>query len=94
MSVRWTSIPGLPPLLACLGLLALWELAARAFQISGLPPAHEALRQLPSILGDLERDIGECEVARAALGLERLTQPLDGNHGDSLSPLFAGRGLG
>ncbi len=54
MSVRWTSIPGLPPLLACLGLLALWELAARAFQISGLPPAHEALRQLPSILGDRE----------------------------------------
>jgi ABC-type nitrate/sulfonate/bicarbonate transport system permease component len=54
MSGRWSSVPGLPPLLACLGLLALWEFAARAFQISGLPPAHEALRQLPSILGDPE----------------------------------------
>jgi NitT/TauT family transport system permease protein len=54
MSARWSSPPGLPPLLACLGLLALWEFAARAFQISGLPPAHEALRQLPAILGDRE----------------------------------------
>ena len=54
MSARWASIPGLPPLLACLGLLAVWELAARVFQISGLPPAHEALRQLPAILGDRE----------------------------------------
>jgi NitT/TauT family transport system permease protein len=54
MSARWSSPPGLPPLLACLGLLALWELAARVFQISGLPPAHEALRQLPAILGDRE----------------------------------------
>ena len=45
---------GLPPLLACLGLLVLWEVAARAFDISGLPPAHEALRALPAILGDPE----------------------------------------
>jgi NitT/TauT family transport system permease protein len=54
MTARWSAIPGLPPLLACLGLLALWELAARAFHISGLPPAHEALRQVPVILGDRE----------------------------------------
>ena len=54
MTPRLTAIPGLPPLLACLGLLALWELAARVFQIGGLPPAHEALRQLPAILGDRE----------------------------------------
>ena len=39
MTPRLTAVPGLPPLLACLGLLALWELAARIFQISGLPPA-------------------------------------------------------
>jgi NitT/TauT family transport system permease protein len=54
MTERWSAIPGLPPLLACFGLLALWELAAYAFHISGLPPAHVALRQLPAILGDRE----------------------------------------
>ena len=54
MTARWSAIPGLPPLLACFGLLALWELAAYAFHIRGLPPAHEALRQLPTILGDRE----------------------------------------
>jgi NitT/TauT family transport system permease protein len=52
--MRIGTIPGLPPLLACAGLLAVWEVAARAFDISGLPPAHEALRALPSILGDRE----------------------------------------
>src|SRR3954452_4521605 len=51
---RLSAIPGLPPLLACLGLLATWEIAARAFDISGLPPAHEALRELPAILTDKE----------------------------------------
>jgi NitT/TauT family transport system permease protein len=54
MTQRFTAIPGLPPLLACAGLLALWEMAAYAFHIRGLPPAHEALRQLPAILGDRE----------------------------------------
>jgi ABC-type nitrate/sulfonate/bicarbonate transport system permease component len=54
MTRRLAAVPGLPPLIACLGLLALWELAARTFQISGLPPAHEALRQLPAVLGDRE----------------------------------------
>jgi ABC-type nitrate/sulfonate/bicarbonate transport system permease component len=51
---RLTSLPGLPPLIACAGLLALWELAARFFQISGLPPAHDAIKELPAILGDRE----------------------------------------
>lgn len=52
MSARLSAVPGLPPLLACCGLLALWEIAARVFDISGLPPAHQALRELPAILGD------------------------------------------
>jgi NitT/TauT family transport system permease protein len=52
--MRLSAIPGLPPLIACIGLLAAWELAARAFGISGLPPAHEALRELPAILTDKE----------------------------------------
>ncbi len=54
MSTRLSALPGLPPLIASLVLLALWEVAARIFAINGLPPAHEALRQLPAILGDRE----------------------------------------
>ena len=54
MTSRLTAIPGLPPLIACAGLLALWEVAARTFHISGLPPAHEALKELPAILSDCE----------------------------------------
>ena len=54
MTMRLSAIPGLPPLIACLGLLAAWELAAHAFGISGLPPAHAALRELPAILTDPE----------------------------------------
>jgi NitT/TauT family transport system permease protein len=54
MSTRLSSLPGIPPLVACLALLALWEAAAHIFAIDGLPPAHEALRQLPAILGDRE----------------------------------------
>jgi NitT/TauT family transport system permease protein len=69
VSTRWSAIPGLPPLLACLGLLALWELAARIFHISGLPPAHEALRQLPAILGDREALINIADsLRRMAIG--------------------------
>src|SRR5437762_10385697 len=49
---RISAIPGLPPLIAAAGLLAAWEFAARVFDISGLPPAHEALRELPAILTD------------------------------------------
>jgi ABC-type nitrate/sulfonate/bicarbonate transport system permease component len=47
-------IPGLAPLLACAALLALWECATRAIGIAGLPPASEALAQIPAILGDPE----------------------------------------
>jgi NitT/TauT family transport system permease protein len=54
VSTRLSSLPGVPPLIACVALLALWEFAARVFEIGGLPPAHEALRQLPVILGDRE----------------------------------------
>ena len=54
MTSRLTSLPGLPPLIACTGLLALWEVTARIFQISGLPPAYDAVIELPTILGDRE----------------------------------------
>jgi NitT/TauT family transport system permease protein len=51
---RISAIPGLPPLIAAAALLTLWELAARVFDISGLPPAHLALREVPAILSDPE----------------------------------------
>jgi NitT/TauT family transport system permease protein len=54
MTMRLSAIPGLPPLIAAAGLFAAWELAARTFDISGLPPARDALRELPAILTDKE----------------------------------------
>jgi len=51
---RFASIPGLPPILACAGLLAAWEIAARLIAIDGLPPASAALAQVPAILSDPE----------------------------------------
>jgi ABC-type nitrate/sulfonate/bicarbonate transport system permease component len=47
-------IPGLPPLLACIGLLAAWELLARFYGLNGLPPASQALPEIPRILTDKE----------------------------------------
>ena len=54
MKLQVSTAAGVPPLLACLGLLALWEGAARMLQINGLPPAYDALRELPAILADRE----------------------------------------
>src|SRR5215471_3750803 len=65
--MRLASIPGVPPLLACAGLLAVWELAARVIGISGLPPAHEALRELPAILTDKESLINILDSIRRML---------------------------
>lgn len=48
------SIPGLPPILACLGLLVIWEVLARWYGLAGLPPASAALPQIPEILTDKE----------------------------------------
>jgi ABC-type nitrate/sulfonate/bicarbonate transport system permease component len=63
------AIPGLPPLIACLGLLAAWEIAARFFDISGLPPAHQALRELPAILTDKESLLNILDsIRRMAIG--------------------------
>jgi hypothetical protein len=51
---RIASLPGLAPLLACAALLVAWELGARTIGIDGLPPASQALVQIPAILGDPE----------------------------------------
>jgi NitT/TauT family transport system permease protein len=44
----------LAPLLACLGLLAIWQVAALALDSDSFPTAIDALRAIPSILGDKE----------------------------------------
>src|SRR6476661_10245503 len=42
------------PLLACLGLLGIWQAAALLLNNDSFPPAMEAIRSIPSILGDKE----------------------------------------
>jgi NitT/TauT family transport system permease protein len=44
----------LAPLLACLGLLAIWQIGALILNTDSFPTALEALRAIPSILGDKE----------------------------------------
>src|SRR6266852_5161028 len=42
------------PLLACFGLLGLWQTAALVLNTDSFPTAMEAIRAIPSILGDKE----------------------------------------
>ena len=42
------------PFLACIGLLALWQVASLALKNDSFPTALEAIRAIPSILGDKE----------------------------------------
>jgi NitT/TauT family transport system permease protein len=42
------------PLLACLGLLVVWQAAALALRNDSFPTALDAIRAIPSILGDKE----------------------------------------
>jgi NitT/TauT family transport system permease protein len=42
------------PLLACLGLLAIWQVAALILNTDSFPTALAAIRAIPSILGDKE----------------------------------------
>src|SRR6202011_1670504 len=44
----------LAPLLACFGLLAIWQVAAMILNNDSFPTAIEAIRAIPSILGDKE----------------------------------------
>ena len=44
----------LAPLLACLGLLVVWQCASLALDNDSFPTALEAIRVIPSILGDKE----------------------------------------
>ena len=44
----------LAPLLACLGLLAIWQMGALILNTDSFPTALDAIRAVPSILGDKE----------------------------------------
>ena len=44
----------LAPLLACLGLLGIWQVGALTLNTESFPTAFEALRAVPAILGDKE----------------------------------------
>jgi NitT/TauT family transport system permease protein len=47
-----TSIPGVPPLIACFALLVAWEALARFVGLESLPTAWESIQELPAILRD------------------------------------------
>ena len=49
-----TLLSRLAPLLACIGLLAIWQVAAVILNTDSFPSAMVALRAVPSILGDKE----------------------------------------
>jgi len=49
-----TGIWRVAPLLACLGLLVVWQAAALALKNDSFPTALDAIRAIPSILGDKE----------------------------------------
>ncbi|TWT13543.1 ABC transporter permease [Reyranella sp. CPCC 100927] len=46
--------PALAAAIACAALFVAWEIGARLARIDGLPPASQALAQVPAILGDPE----------------------------------------
>src|SRR3569833_3270163 len=45
------------PVLACIGLLAVWQVASLALKNDSFPTAIEAIRAIPDILGDKESQI-------------------------------------
>jgi NitT/TauT family transport system permease protein len=54
MNMARAMISRLAPLLACFGLLGIWQVAALVLNTDSFPTAIEALRAVPSILGDKE----------------------------------------
>jgi NitT/TauT family transport system permease protein len=57
------------PILACLGLLVVWQIASLALKNDSFPTAIEAIRAIPSILGDKESLINfAASLRRMAIG--------------------------
>jgi len=62
-------ISRLAPLLACLGLLGVWQVAALILSTDSFPTALEALRAIPSFLGDKKSLINIlASIRRMAIG--------------------------
>lgn len=53
-ALRRFAFPGLPPFLACLVLLGLWQTASACLDIDGLPSVPATLETLPDLLSDPE----------------------------------------
>ena len=68
--VSWrTLVTRLAPLLASLGLLVIWQLASLALHNDSFPTALEAIRAIPSLLGDPETLINfAASLRRMAIG--------------------------
>ncbi len=57
------------PVLACIGLLAVWQVASLALHNDSFPTATEALRAIPSVLGDKDSLINfGASLRRMAIG--------------------------
>src|SRR5580698_6781396 len=54
MNAARTLVSRAAPLLACLGLLGIWQVAALILNTDSFPTAWEAIRAVPAILGDKE----------------------------------------
>lgn len=54
MMLARSIVSRLAPVLACLGLLGIWQVAALILNTDSFPTAVEAIRAVPSILGDRE----------------------------------------
>jgi NitT/TauT family transport system permease protein len=68
MAVR-AVVSRLAPLLACLGLLGIWQVAALMLATDSFPTAWEAIRAIPAILGDKESLINiAASLRRMAIG--------------------------
>ena len=64
------------PLLACLGLLGVWQVGALILNTDSFPTALEALRAIPSILGDKESLINIlASLRRMAIGFAHRASP-------------------
>src|SRR5271165_2214251 len=62
-------ISRLAPLLACLGLLAIWQVAALILHTDSFPTALESIRAIPPLLGDPETLINfAASLRRMAIG--------------------------
>ena len=58
------------PLLACLGLLAAWQIAALSLHTDSFPTAWQAIKTVPDILGDPESLLNILDsIRRMAIGL-------------------------